>query len=76
MTRLRRRQEWQFLAALFKADPALATAWWTVLVARGLLPAAFAVATGALVGGELLELLAGRRSLAVDGNGRLRISAP
>jgi ribonuclease D len=28
-----------------------------------------------LVGGELLELLAGRRSLAVDANGRLRISA-
>jgi ribonuclease D len=27
-----------------------------------------------LVGGELLELLAGRRSLAVDPNGRLRIS--
>jgi ribonuclease D len=28
-----------------------------------------------LVGGELLELLAGRRSLAVDPAGRLRISA-
>ena len=28
-----------------------------------------------LVGGELLELLAGRRSLAVDPNGRLRITA-
>jgi hypothetical protein len=27
-----------------------------------------------LVGGELLELLAGRRSLAVDGAGRLEIS--
>jgi ABC-type multidrug transport system fused ATPase/permease subunit len=50
LTRLRRRQEWQFFGALFKADPALATAWWAVLVARGLLPAAFAVATGALVG--------------------------
>jgi ATP-binding cassette subfamily B protein len=50
VTRLRRRQEWQLFAALFRADPALATAWWAVLVARGLLPAAFAVATGALVG--------------------------
>src|SRR5215216_1248638 len=50
MTRLRRRQEWRFFAALFRADPALAVAWWAVLVARGLLPAAFAVATGALVG--------------------------
>ena len=29
--------------------PALATAWWTILVLRGLLPAAFAVAIGALV---------------------------
>jgi ribonuclease D len=27
-----------------------------------------------LVGGELLELLAGRRSLAIDGSGRLEIS--
>jgi ATP-binding cassette subfamily B protein len=50
VTRLRRRQEWRFFAALFRADPALAVAWWAVLVARGLLPAAFAVATGALVG--------------------------
>jgi ATP-binding cassette, subfamily B, bacterial len=50
LTRLRRRQEWRFFAALFRADPALATAWWAVLIARGLLPAAFAVVTGALVG--------------------------
>jgi ATP-binding cassette subfamily B protein len=50
VTRLRRRQEWRFFAALFRADPALATAWWAVLAARGLLPAAFAVATGVLVG--------------------------
>ena len=50
LTRLRRRQEWQLFAALFRADRALATAWWAVLVARGVLPAAFAVATGALVG--------------------------
>src|SRR5918999_1501302 len=50
MSRLRRRQEWQFLAALFQADRTLATVWWTVLVCRGLLPAAFALATGALVG--------------------------
>ena len=50
LTRLRRRQEWQFFGVLHRADPGLAVAWWVVLVARGLLPAGFAVATGALVG--------------------------
>ena len=50
LTRLRRRQEWQFFGVLHKADPSLAVAWWVVLVARGLLPVGFAVATGALVG--------------------------
>jgi ABC-type multidrug transport system fused ATPase/permease subunit len=50
MTRVRRRQEWQFLGALYRADPRLAVAWWAVLVGRGLLPVGFAVATGALVG--------------------------
>jgi len=50
LTRLRQRQEWQFFGVLHKADPGLAVAWWVVLVARGLLPAGFAVATGALVG--------------------------
>jgi hypothetical protein len=50
LTRLRRRQEWQFFGVLHKADPGLAVAWWVVLVARGLLPVGFAVATGALVG--------------------------
>jgi len=50
VTRLRRRQEWQLFAALSRADAPLAVAWWAVLIARGILPAAFAVATGALVG--------------------------
>jgi ATP-binding cassette, subfamily B, bacterial len=50
IARLRRRQEWQFLAALWKADPRLALAWWLVLGCRGVLPALFAVASGALVG--------------------------
>jgi ABC-type multidrug transport system fused ATPase/permease subunit len=57
--RLRERQEWKFFAALPKADPLLATAWWVILVLRGVLPAAFAIAMGALVGaverGESLE---------------------
>jgi len=48
--RLRARNEWKFFAALPKADARLAAAWWLVLIARGLLPAAFAVAMGELVG--------------------------
>ena len=47
---LRRRKEWQFFAALPKADGALASAWFLVLLLRGALPAAFAIAMGALVG--------------------------
>jgi ABC-type multidrug transport system fused ATPase/permease subunit len=46
---LTKRQEWQFFAVLPKADPALATAWWTALLLRGILPALFAIAMGALV---------------------------
>ena len=47
---LRRRQEWQFFTVLPRADAPLAFAWWTVLVVRGMLPAVFAIAMGALVG--------------------------
>ncbi len=50
MRRLRARQEYQFFRALFRAAPGLATAWWTLLIARGLLPALIAVATGTLIG--------------------------
>jgi len=50
LERLRARQEWQFFAVLPRADRWLATAWWAVLVARGVLPAVFAIATGLLVG--------------------------
>jgi ABC-type multidrug transport system fused ATPase/permease subunit len=48
--RLRERQEWKFFAVLPRANPGLAVAWWAVLLLRGLLPAAFAIAMGALVG--------------------------
>jgi ABC-type multidrug transport system fused ATPase/permease subunit len=58
--RLRERAEWQFFAVLPRADGRLAFAWWTVLLLRGLLPAAFAVAMGALVA-------------AVQGGGRLAV---
>jgi ATP-binding cassette subfamily B protein len=47
--RLRERQEWQFFAALPKADSFLAIVWWAVLLLRGVLPAFFAVAMGVLV---------------------------
>ncbi len=47
---LRGRQEWALARALWRADRRLATAWWGILALRGLLPAAFAVAMGVLVG--------------------------
>jgi ATP-binding cassette subfamily B protein len=50
LTRLRERQEWKFFGVLPKADRSLAVAWWSVLVLRGVLPAAFAIAMGVLIG--------------------------
>ncbi len=47
--RLRARKEWQFFAALPRADSALALTWYAVLVLRGVLPAAFALSMGLLV---------------------------
>jgi ATP-binding cassette, subfamily B, bacterial len=47
---VRERNEWKFFGALPKADRLLALAWWTVLLLRGVLPAAFAIAMGVLVG--------------------------
>src|SRR5713101_10101245 len=48
--RLQTRPEWKFFGVLPKADRPLAIAWWVALVLRGLLPALFAIAMGALVG--------------------------
>ena len=45
-----RLKEWQFFVALTKASPGLAAAWWSGLLLLGLLPAAFAIAMGGLVG--------------------------
>jgi len=57
---LRNSNEWSFVGVLPRADRTLAVAWWSVLLLRGLLPAGFAVAMGALVGavqrGESLTL--------------------
>jgi ATP-binding cassette subfamily B protein len=41
---------WKLFGVLVCADRTLASAWWTVLLLRGLLPALFAVAIGVLVG--------------------------
>ena len=48
--RLAQRNEWKFFSVLPKADRPLAFAWWLALLLRGTLPAAFAIAMGALVG--------------------------
>jgi ATP-binding cassette subfamily B protein len=50
LARLRARQEWQYFSVLPRADRPLAVCWWVLLVLRGLLPAGFAIAMGALVG--------------------------
>jgi len=47
---LTERKEWKFFAVLPKADLGLAAAWWAALLLRGILPAAFAIAMGVLVG--------------------------
>ena len=41
LARLRGTNEWKFAGVLPRADAGLAVAWWSVLVLRGLLPAAF-----------------------------------
>jgi ABC-type multidrug transport system fused ATPase/permease subunit len=48
--RLRASNQWKFFGVLLQAAPALALAWWVVLVLRGLLPAFFTIAMGALAG--------------------------
>ena len=50
MQQLRARNEWKVVEVLPRADSALSTVWWSVLVLRGVLPAVFGVAMGALVG--------------------------
>lgn len=44
------RQELQLVRALHRADRRLSSTWWALLALRGLLPAAFALAMGQLVG--------------------------
>ncbi len=47
---LTERKEWKLFGVLPKADPGLAAAWWATLLLRGILPAAFGIAMGVLVG--------------------------
>jgi ATP-binding cassette, subfamily B, bacterial len=48
--KLTERQEWKFFRVLPQADAKLAVAWWLLVLLRGTLPAALAVAMGLLVG--------------------------
>ena len=50
LERIRERNSWKLFTALFRADPALATLWWGVLLLRGTLPVGFAIGMGRLVG--------------------------
>jgi ABC-type multidrug transport system fused ATPase/permease subunit len=50
LSNLRARNEWIFAGILPRANRGLTVAWWLLLAARGVLPAIFAIAMGALVG--------------------------
>src|SRR5579859_3808849 len=50
LRRIRARQELQLAGALSHADRPMAAGWWSLLTLRGLLPAAFSIAMGVLVG--------------------------
>jgi ABC-type multidrug transport system fused ATPase/permease subunit len=65
--RLRDRPAWIFFAALPKADPVLALAWYGVVVLHGILPASFAIAMGVLV--SAVQVAAAAAQAAVDAAG-------
>ncbi|MBV9134016.1 MAG: ABC transporter ATP-binding protein [Chloroflexi bacterium] len=46
---LKERNEWKLASVLPRADAPLATLWYVILLSRGVLPALFAIAMGALV---------------------------
>src|SRR5215467_7973094 len=65
LQQLTERKEWMFFSVLPKAAAGLATAWWATLLLRGILPAAFAIAMGVLVGAvQRGDSLAGPLALA------------
>jgi ATP-binding cassette subfamily B protein len=47
---IRTRKEWTLFSSLTRGGGALGWLWWAIVVLRGILPAVFAVAMGALVG--------------------------
>ena len=47
--RLRRREEFRFFAALPRASRSLASAWWMLIVLRGVLPGLFTIAVASVV---------------------------
>lgn len=47
---LRTSAEWRFLNVVLRTAPAQAVVWWGLVVVRGLVPAAFTLAVGLLVG--------------------------
>ncbi len=47
---LRARGEWVFFSTLWRSHRGLTTLWWALIVFQGVLPAAFVVAVGMLVG--------------------------
>ena len=55
LERLRARDEWRLVRVLKRADPLLSALWWLLLVARGILPALFAIAMGILIGAVQAE---------------------
>ncbi|MDE0420559.1 MAG: ABC transporter ATP-binding protein [Gammaproteobacteria bacterium] len=55
LERLRTRDEWRLIRVLQQADPLLSALWWLLLVARGILPALFAIAMGLLIGAVQAE---------------------
>jgi len=48
--RIRSSPEWRFLAVFPQAARGLSRGWWSFIAVRGLLPPAFAIATGVLIG--------------------------
>jgi ABC-type multidrug transport system fused ATPase/permease subunit len=50
ITKLRNSNTWKFFGVVLRAKRWLALGWWSVLILRGLLPALFAIAMGALMG--------------------------
>jgi ABC-type multidrug transport system fused ATPase/permease subunit len=47
--RVTQRDDWKFAGALLRADRKLASGWYGILLVRGVLPAVFSIAMGALV---------------------------